>query len=303
MQVFLTGATGYIGSAVARKLRQAGHAVVGLARNEAAADRLREQGVEPFPGDLREPARLAEAARRADAVVHTAFVHDQGSFADAVAADRAAVAALADALAGSGKPFVATSGSGLLGETGPSPVDESRAIDPSFPLAVRAGAERDVLRAANRGVRADVLRLPLFVYGHGGSVFLPWLIRQARQAGVSRYIGAGDNQASAVHVEDAADLYLLALEKAPAGTLYHGAAEHGVRARDVAGAVGRLVGCPAQSITREQALQLWGPVMVAFLSINNQLDSSKAVRELGWQPDARRRLLDDLEHGSYRGGA
>lgn len=302
MNVFLTGATGYIGSHVAERLLRAGHRVVGLARDDAAAAKLRGRGIDPSPGNLREPAGLTRAAASADAVVHTAFDHHAADYADGVRLERGVIAALAGALAGSGKPLVVTSGTGLLGDTGEVPVAEDHPVNPNFLLAVRAEAERDALRAAEREVRAVVLRFPLFVYGHGGSVFVPWLFAQARAGGVARYIGDGANKSSAVHVQDAADLYLLALAKAPAGSLYHGAAEHGVTARALAEAVARAGGYNTGSVSREEALALWGPKMVAFLSINNQVDSSKAVRELGWKPRAAPKLLEDVARGSYRQG-
>jgi nucleoside-diphosphate-sugar epimerase len=300
MNVFLTGATGYLGSHVAARLRAAGHAVFGLSRNAAAAEKLRQCGVSPVPGDLREPDTLAEAARRADAVVHAAFSHDTGSFEEALRLDRGATAAFVEALAGTGKPLVATSGSGLLGDTGPEPVGEDFPVNPAFLLAPRVAAEQDVLRAAGRGVRTVVLRFPLYVYGHGGSVFVPWLIEQAKKAGAVPYVGTGEHRSSAVHVDDAADLYLLALERAPAGSLFHGASEHGVRARALAEAIGRARGVPARSVTPEEARSAWGPRLAAFLSMNNQTASERARAELGWQPRAATTLLADVETGSYR---
>src|SRR5579871_3954870 len=150
MHVFLTGATGYLGSHAAARLLAAGHAVNGLARDDAAEAGLRQRGVTPFRGDLRRPEALADAARAADAVVHAAFSHGAGGFEEALRLDREATAAFADALAGTGKPLIATSGSGLLGDTGPAPVGEDFPVDPAFLLAPRAAAERDVLRAAGR---------------------------------------------------------------------------------------------------------------------------------------------------------
>jgi nucleoside-diphosphate-sugar epimerase len=300
MHVFLTGATGYLGSHAAIRLLAAGHSVTGLARNEAAAAKLVRSGIAPVHGDLRQPALLADAARRADAVIHAAFSHDTASFEEALRLDREATDALTGALAGTGKPLIATSGSGLLGDTGPTPVDESFPVNPAFLLAPRVAAERDVIGAAARGVRAVVLRFPLYVYGNGGSVFVPWLIQQGRKTGFVPYIGTGDHRSSAVHVEDAADLYLRALERAPAGSLYHGAAEHGVSARALAEAIGRAQGLPARSVPLEQAAADWGPRMAAFLSMNNQTASERAVNDLGWQPRAATTLLADVEFGSYR---
>jgi len=300
MRVFLTGATGYIGSHVASHLLAAAHSVVGLARSAAAATRLQERGITPLQGDLRHSAALADAARQADAVIHTAFSHDTGNFADALSLDRDATAAFVEALAGTDKPLIATSGSGLLGDTGPNPVGEDFAVDPAFLLAPRVSAEADVLQEARRGVRSVVLRFPLYVYGNGGSVFVPWLIEQGRTTGSVPYIGTGEHRSSAVHVEDAAQLYLLALERAPAGSLYHGASEHGVTARALAEAIGRARGWPARSVPFAEATAKWGPRMAAFLSINNQTASERALTQLGWKPQAKTTLLADVEFGSYR---
>jgi nucleoside-diphosphate-sugar epimerase len=300
MNVFLTGATGYLGAHVAARLRAAGHTVTGLARNDAAEAKLWQYGVTPVRGDLRQSEALAEPARRADAVIHAAFSHDTGSFEDALRLDRGATAAFASALAGTGKPLIATSGSGLLGDTGPEPVGEDFPVNPDFLLAPRAAAEQDVLRAADRGVRAVVLRFPLYVYGNGGSVFVPWLIERARKTGAVPYVGGGEHKASAVHVDDAAELYLLALEKARAGSLFHGAAEHGVTARALAEAIGRARGVPTRSVALEDARVEWGQRLATFLSINSQIASERARAELGWRPRAPTTLLADVEIGSYR---
>lgn len=299
MKVFLTGATGYIGSVVAEKLQAAGHSVIGLARNEAADATLRERGIEPHRGDLRDLESLARGARAADGAIHTAFIHDFNDFEGAVRVERAAIAAFVDALSGSGKPFIATSGTGLLGDTGERPVDEEFPVKPDFVLATRAEAEQDILRAAERGVRSVALRLPLHVYGRGGSVFGPMWIKAAREAGVTRYIASGENKLSAVHVDDAAQLYVLALEKASAGSVFHASAEFGITGKALAKAIGRLVGCKVESISIEEATATMGPALAAFMSINNQTNAAKAMQQLGWKPQASVSFLEDIEHGSY----
>ena len=303
----MTGATGYIGSAVARLLTKEGHTVLGTVRRDAAADQLQRAGIVPIPGDLQVPATLLEAVRivEPDAVIHTAFIHDFGEWEEAVRADRAAVAAFAAALAGTGKTLISTSGTGFLGDTGSIPVDESFPADPASPFRARADAERDVLRAADtHGLRTVVLRLPLYVYGNGGSVFVPARISLARKHGFSPFIGGGENRVSALHVEDAARLYLSALNHAPAGgTLYHGAAESGITDRAIAEAIGRFVEVPAQSVTRTEADTLFGPGLAAFFAINSQISADKAQQELGGSPQAKSTLLTDIEFGSYRAAA
>lgn len=300
MKVFLTGATGYIGSVVAEKLQAAGHSVVGLARNDAADAKLRKLGIEPYRGDLREPESLARAAQEADGVIHTAFIHDFSDFEGAVRVERATIATFVDALSGSGKPFIATSGTGLLGDTGDQPVNEEFPVKPGFVLAARVEAEQDILRAAQRGVKSVALRLPLHVYGRGGSVFVPMWIKAARSTGVVRYIDSGENKLSVVHVDDAAQLYVLALENAPAGSVFHAAAEFGVTGKALAEAIGRLVGCKVESISMEEATATMGPALAAFMSINNQTNAAKAMQQLGWKPQATVSFLEDIEHGSYR---
>lgn len=300
MKVLLTGATGYIGAVVAEKLQAAGHSVVGLSRNEAAAEKLRARNVEPFLGDLRDTDKLARAAREADGVVHTAFIHDFSDFEGAVAVERNVIATFVSALSGSGKPFVATSGTGLMGDTGKRIVDDTEIISPKDALAGRAAAEQDILRAAERNIRSMALRLPIFIYGRGGSVFIPILIKDACEAGVARYVEPGDYKYSAVHVDDVAALYVLALEKGKAGSAYHAVSESGITVKAIAEATARLVGCEAKGMSKEEAIQVWGLSLTTFFSINNQVSSSKAEKELGWKPQISISMLEDIEHGSYR---
>jgi nucleoside-diphosphate-sugar epimerase len=300
MNVFLTGATGYIGSVVAKQLQQAGHTVVGLARSETAAAKLRERNIQPLVGDLRDVDKLVDAAQQADGVIHTAFFHDWGDFASAVKAERKAVAAMVQALEGSGKPLIAPSGTGVLGDTGDRIVNEDTPIDSTFIGAVRAEVEQEVIQAAQRNVRGVVLRLPFFVYGRGASVFPTLLLNDAQQSGSARYIGSGENKMSAVHVDDVARLFVLALEKAPAGSLFHAGVESGITMKAIAQAISRTVGCGTASISVEQATERWGVTAAALLSISSQTSASKAIQELGWQPQANVSLLEDIEQGSYR---
>jgi len=297
MKVFLTGATGYVGSVVAEKLLGKGHEVLGLARNEAAEAKLIERGITAFSGDLTDVERLKRGAKEADAVIHTAFSHNFSDYNDAVKLDRAVIAAFAEALAQTNKPFIVTSSSAILGDTGSSEADEDFPFNRNSLRLLRGEAERDVLQLPQKGIRGVVLRLPLFVYGRGGSSFVPFMIEQAKKAGAANYIESGAEKVSAVHVEDAADLYVLALETSTAKGLYNVAAES-VSLKDLNEAIARLLEVEAKSISSEEARKQFG-AMFDFLSINNQLSADKARREFVWKPSATT-ILDDIENGSYR---
>lgn len=295
MKVLITGATGYIGSAVSKRLLSVGHSVIALVRSQSVSKL--PAGLEKFIGDLREPSSLTQAARKADAVIHTAFVHDFGNFSDAVEIDRKAIAALVDGLANTGKALIVTSGTGLLGDTGEQPVDETATASINSPFRSRALAEQDVLDSALRGVRSVVLRLAMYVYGKGGSVFAPFLIEDAHEAGLARYINTGEQKTSTVHIDDVAEMYNIALSKAPAGQLYNVSAQSGVTAKQISEAIAISLGCPSCSITLEQAQELWGHSLAYYFSINNQISAAKANRELGWTPSYPLSLQQEIEQG------
>ncbi len=259
MKVFLTGATGYVGAAVAAKLQAAGHTVVGVARNEAGAATLRNRNVEPYLGDLKAPQGLIQGVQAADGVIHTAFIHDFSDFEGAVAVERNVIKAFVEALAGSGKPLITMSATAVLGDTGDRIVDETA---PTNAEAIRAKAEQDVVNAASQSIRSVALRLAPFVYGYGGSSFIPMLIKEGRETGIVRYVEAGANKVSAVHVDNAAQLYVLALERATAGSIFHVASQSGITVRAMAEAISRTVGCRTQSITMAEATAAWGPTLV-----------------------------------------
>lgn len=298
MKVFLTGATGYIGSVVAEKLKGKGHKVTGLARNDAAENKLREKGIEPLRGDLKDVESLKRGASETDATIHTAFIHDFSDYDGAVKTENAAIAAFAEALANTNKPFIATSGAAFLGDTKEREADEDYPYDRNSPFISRAESEQDTLKMSQKGVRSVVLRLPLFVYGRGGSSFAPMMIGLAKAAGAANYVGAGRERVSAVHVEDAADLYALALETSTAKNLYNVSAET-VSLKDLNEAIARLLDVKAKSVSIEEARKQFG-ALFGFFTINNQLSSEKAQRELGWKPKANTTIADDIEHGSYR---
>ena len=228
MRVFLTGATGYMGTAIAEALRKAGHTVDGLARSQNKAKQLEARGIHPVLGDLLKPETLAEAARSADGVIHTANTND----ADAPRTDRAASQAILEALKGSEKQFVYSSGVWVLGSTGQQVADEQSPMNPPALVAHRFGLEREVLAYKNQGVRPIVIR-PAAVYGRGGGL-LNMLVDSARQSGAARFVGNGENYWPFVDVDDLAQLYVLALEKAPAGSLYIGAHGPSYRMRELA---------------------------------------------------------------------
>lgn len=283
MRVFVTGASGYIGGTIAARLLARGHRVSGLTRSEPAAARLRELGIEPVIGVLDDAGVLADAARRADAVINAADSDH-----------RPAAETLIAALAGSGKPLLHTSGISILGdkaagEPGDRVYTEDTLVVPAPEKAARVAIDRLITDAARREIRAVVLCNPL-IYGRGlglhpDSVQIPALIEQARRSGVARYIGRGLNVWSHAHIEDVADLYLLALERAPAGSFYY--VENGEASfRDIAGAIASALGlAPAQSWTIDEAIAAWGSQRAVFsLGSNCRVRADRARRALGWQP-------------------
>lgn len=290
MRVFVTGATGFIGSAVVRELLDAGHRVVGLARSDRSAAALTAAGADVHHGDLDDLDSLREGAGSAD-VIHLAFKHDFTSFEAAAAADALAIEAMGAALKGTGKPFVATSGTlmlmpGILGT-------EEQASMQSTPRR----SEEAALALVGHGVRSSIVRLAPSVHGEGEQGFVPTLIGIARQKGVSAYVGDGLNRWPAVHQLDAARLFRLALEKGDTGAIYHGVADEGVPFRDIAGVIGRQLNLPVRSITREEADAHFGWLSFAA-STDNPTSSALTKERLGWQP-VYPSLIADLEQGHY----
>ncbi|MEV4177669.1 SDR family oxidoreductase [Nonomuraea sp. NPDC049709] len=294
MRVFVTGGTGFVGSAVVRELIEAGHQVSGLARTDEAAAALRAAGAEPRPGSLDDHAGLRAGAAAADGVIHLAFVHDFANFEAANQTDRRAIAALGEGLAGSGRPLVITSGTGLLppGRVGTED-DEPGTHSP------RGAAEQVALSFVERGVRVSVLRLPL-VHGEGDPGFVATAIGVARAKGVSAYVGDGDQRWPSVHRLDAARLYRLALEEAPAGARLHAVAEEGVPVRDVAGVIGHRLGVPVTAITPRAAGEHFG-WLASFVTPDMPASSALTQKLLDWRP-GRPGLIADLDAGHYFAG-
>lgn len=298
MKIFLTGATGYIGSVVAERLKNKGYKISGLARSDETAAELEAKNIEVVRGELHDFDVLKNAASDADAVIHAAFSHNFDDFRDAVKLERGVIAAFAESMAQTNKPLIVTSGSSVLGDTRNAVADEDFPFDQDSSRVLRGEAELDVLQLSSKGIRGIVLRLPLFVYGRSGSSFLPFVINQAKAEKSANYVESGEHKVSAVHVEDAADLYALALEKGTAKGLYNVSAET-VSLKEISEAVGRLLDVPAKSISKEKARGQFGK-MFEFLSVNNQLSAEKAKRDLRWSPHSYNSILDDIENGSYR---
>jgi nucleoside-diphosphate-sugar epimerase len=305
MRVFVTGASGWIGSALVPELIDAGHQVTGLARSDASAAALAKAGAEVQLGTLDDLDVLRGAAATSDGVVHLAFQHDiafSGGFESAASADRRAVETFGDALAGSGRPLVIASGT--LGLTpgrvaterdghGPAPAEVGRG-----PQLRRETAEL-TLSLADRGVRSSVLRLPPTVHGDGDHGFMASIVGIARGSGVSGYLGDGSNRWPAVPRLDAAHLFRLAVEQAPAGSTLHAVADEGVPIRAIAGVIGRHLGVPVAAIPAGEAAVHFS-WLAGFIGLDSPASSALTRELLGWQP-AQPGLIEDLDKGHYFG--
>lgn len=283
MHVFVTGATGYVGSAVVRKLIGAGHTVTGLCRSEEKAAGLKAAGAEALYGTLDDLDTLRSAAAAADGVIHLAFTGDFSDFEAALALDLRAAQAMGAALEGSGKPFITTG----------HPHENGHTVDDA------------VLAMAERGIRASIVTLAPTVHGEGDRAFVPTLINIAREKGFAAYIGDGMNRWPAVHRLDAAVLYRLALESAPAGSRLLGVGDVGIPFREIAEVIGRQLNVPTVSITSEEATAHFGflgPIAAFDIAgVFNTAQGSLATRELlGWKP-VQPGLIADLEEGHYFG--
>ncbi|GAB3613691.1 SDR family oxidoreductase [Humibacter ginsengisoli] len=300
MRVFITGASGHIGSLVTAELIENGHEVLGLARSDASAQRITELGGEPVLGTIDDTDRLAELAATSDGVVNLAFKHDAGDFAAAAASDRALIEAIGRALEGSGKPFLAASGTMMLaGSTSPGDVGtESTPIEVARAQNPRAISEQQLLGLSDRGIRSAALRFAPTVHGpsdlHG---FIPALIRFARENGYAAYVGDGENRWPAVHNIDAAHLIVLGLERAPGGMPLHAVADEGIPFRRIAEAIGRGAGVPVRSISPEEAAGTMG-LIGTVAAIDNPTSSTETREVLGWAP-THPGLLEDLAASFY----
>ncbi|WP_069764162.1 SDR family oxidoreductase [Streptomyces sp. LUP47B] len=294
MRVFVTGATGFVGSAVTRELLDAGHEVLGLARSDRSAEALKSAGAEVHRGDLNDLDSLRRGAEAADGVAHLAFIHDFTNLTTSGEADLRAIEAIGSVLEGTGKPFVVTSG--LLTAPGRLGTEEDPA-DPDSPAKHRHASEVATLALAERGVRSAVLRLPPSVHGEGDIGFVPMFIDFARDKGVSAMVGDGSNRWAAVHRLDAARLFRLALEAAPAGVRLHAIGDEGVPFREIAEIVGRGLGVPVASVAPEEAMDHFG-WLGHFAAIDMRASGTLTRKLLDWQPE-HPALIPDLEAGHY----
>lgn len=295
MRVLVTGATGLIGGAVARRLASAGHDVVGLTRSEASAAKLTQQGYQAIHGDLADAASVAHAAGSVDAVVHAASPSDQNT----AAYDEWATRAIIDALRGTSKRFIYTSGCLVYGATGDTPATENNALHPVELVRFRQALESEILGAVADGVHPVVIR-PAWVFGdHGGTAMM--MYASAREHGAARYVGDGQNRWTCVHADDLADLYLLALEKAPAASIFNGAHGPAIPLVEIARAASSGAGAGGQVAEwpLDEARQaLWG--FADAIACDQLVSGELAERELGWRP-SRHSIIDELR--SYAAAA
>lgn len=292
MRVFVTGGSGWIGSALVPTLLSHGHQVTALARSDASAEALAAAGAEVVRGDLDSLDVLRAQAAAADGVIHLAYVHDFTKMDEAAATDRAAIGVYADELAGTDKPLLIASGVLGLASGRTATEDDAPKLGPdAHPRLVNAVT---VKALAERGVRSAVVRLAPTVHGEGDHGFVAELVRIAREKGVSGYIGDGANRWPAVHVSDAAELFRLGLESAPAGSVLHGVAEEGVPVREIAETVGTLLGIPTVSVAPEAAAGHFG-WLATFLGLDVATSHEITSKLVGWTPTGPT-LLEDLPH-------
>jgi nucleoside-diphosphate-sugar epimerase len=304
MRIFVTGASGWIGSAVVPELLGAGHQVVGLARSDASAQAMEAAGAEVERGTIDDLDVLAKAAGASDGVIHLAFKHDiafTGDFAGAAGADRRAVETFGDALAGSGKPFVIASGT--MGVAPGRVATERDGLDSGAGTAhdagpaMRMGTAQVTLGLADRGVRSAVLRLPPTVHGDGDNGFMAALVGMAREHGDAAYVGDGSSRWPAVHRLDAARLFRLAVENAPAGSVLHAVGDEGVQQRAIAEAFGRQLSFPVVSVPPEDAAERFG-FLAGFIGLDSPASGTLTQELLNWHP-THPGLIEDLDQGHY----
>lgn len=292
MRVFVTGATGFIGSAIVRELIDAGHQVLGLARSEASAKSLTAVGAKIHRGDLKDLESLRAGAAAADGVIHTAFIHDFSNYGPAAEADRQAIEMLGTALVGSNRPLIVSSGTLLVQPQGPLATEQD-GFNSNFPRK-----SEDATRVvATRGVRVSIVRLPPTVHGEGDHGFVPRLIDIAREKHASAYVADGLNRWPAVHRLDAARLYRLVLEDDSAAGNYHAVADEGVPFRKIAGVIGRRLDLPVVSKSTGEAADHFG-FLAHFVAIDGPASSAQTRERLGWRP-VHPGLIADLDAEHY----
>lgn len=294
MRIFVTGATGFVGSAIVQELLDAGHQVTGLARSEAGANALAAAGAKVHRGNLEDLESLRSGAEKSEGVIHAGFNHDFLKYKQSCENERKAVESLGSALVGSDRPLIITSGIGLL-PPGQLATEETMPASPSN--NPRVASEEAARAVADRGVRVSIVRLPPSVHGDGDHGFVPMLINMAREKGASAYIGDGLNRWPAVHRLDAAHLFRLALEKGAARAFYHGVAEEGVAFREIAEVIGRRLELPIVSKTSEEATRHFD-WFVHFAALNVPASSKQTQAKLGWRP-TQTGLIADIDRPTY----
>lgn len=291
MRIFVTGASGFIGSAIVQELIDADFEVLGLARSNNSAESLARAGAKVHHGSLEDLDSLRSGAAMSDGVIHTAFIHNFNNYGPSVEADQLAIEALGAALEGSSRPLIVTSGLALLA---PGRIaTEEDAPSPDFPRK----SEQTAMELVSRGVRSSAVRLPFSVHGDGDHGFVPRLIQVAHEKGISAYIGDGLNRWPAVHRLDAAHLYKLVLEKGSAGGVYHGIGDEGVPTREIAEVIGRRLNVPVVSKSQDQATEHFGWIG-RFFGMGVVASSRRTQKSMGWQP-THVGLIDDLGRGMY----
>lgn len=296
MHVFVTGASGFIGSAVVQELLSAGHTVVGLVRSDSAAAALEARGVKVIRGSLEDIDSLKRGASESDGVIHLAFNHDFTKFVENAQAERAAIEAFGEVLAGSNRPLICASGTMML-PRGVLGTEDMEPDSTSFPNP-RAGNEKALISLASKGVRSAAIRLSPTVHGEDDHGFIYRITQMARAKGESAYVGDGLNQWPAVHRFDAARLFRLALEKGETGARYHAVGEEGIPFKEIAEAIGKSLGIPAVSKSGEEVSAHFAGFMGHVVGADNRASSKKTQEQLGWTPTGRQ-LLADIEAGVY----
>jgi nucleoside-diphosphate-sugar epimerase len=293
MRIFVTGASGFVGSAVVKELIQSGHKVLGFARSEASAEIVKKLGAEVLKGDLTDWESLKKGAVNADAVIHTGFIHDFSKFKENCEIDKRAIETLGTTLAGSNRPLIVTSGTGLL----PSGVLSTEYTHPPAISPTPRVSEQTVDTFLNKGVKVMTVRLPPSVHGDGDHGFIPMLITRAREKKLSAYIGDGNNQWSTVHRFDAARVFSLAVEKGSAGMHYHAVAEQGIPFKEIATIIGKKLNLPVTSLSGDKTVEHFE--WFTHFAMMDCPSSSKVTQEaLGWHA-TEKTLIDDLMNGKY----
>jgi nucleoside-diphosphate-sugar epimerase len=301
MRIFVTGATGYIGRVVTEQALAQGHTVYGLSRHEQGDALLKSLGATPVRGELTTFDVLSRESSAADMVLHLAYIHDfTMDHNEVLRIDAAAVDALAKPLFKTNKSLVITSGT-LVIESDPAgnETNEDSPLSQTSVFKHRIRSEQHALRFAEEGVRVSAIRLPPYVYGRGGSFFIPMLMDLAAKAGESIYVDEGRLRTTGVYVDDAADLYLLAGQKAKAGEAFNGTSTTTVTVRQLAEAISKVLQLPTRSVNHAEAEKIWGPFMTAVVQYENRPSNRKAIQQLGWQPKGID-MLTDISSGSYQ---